>query len=318
MINAWDRRTRCARSPTYDLPQQINANWVYDLPYGHGQKFGATSNSFVNALFGGWQLTGLARWTSGFPMSVDNGYAFPTNWELEGNAMQTAPVQTGFSRQSDGSPNMFVNPQAALAAFRGGQPGESGTRNSFRGDGFAGLDMGLNKTWKMWYCGDECHPVPLGGVQRAQPASLRCAVAPAGDRPVGIVRQLHQPADESARHAVRAAVHVLDTSEKYKVTPGSDPGGFLRLRIRSLESSAGPAQQARRQKDDRLDEFEDATHRNAEDAERQQQQPHQRIENERQKGKRPAEEEKKKPHEEREHNSSCFMIRRLQNRGSVG
>ena len=150
IINAWDPNALRAVSD-YDLPQQINFNWVYDLPYGHGQQFGATSNKFVNALFGGWQWTGLARWTSGFPMSVDNGYAFPTNWELEGNAMQTAAVQTGFSRQSDGSPNMFKDPAAALAAFRNGMPGESGSRNSFRGDGFAGLDMGLNKIWRMWY-----------------------------------------------------------------------------------------------------------------------------------------------------------------------
>ncbi len=150
VINAWDPNALRAVSD-YDVPNQINANWVYDLPYGHGQKFGSSSNKFVNAILGGWQFTGLARWTSGFPMSVDNGYAFPTNWELEGNAVQTAPVKTGFSRQSDGSPNMFVDPAAALAAFRNGMPGESGTRNSFRGDGFAGLDMGLNKIWKMWY-----------------------------------------------------------------------------------------------------------------------------------------------------------------------
>ena len=150
VINAWDPNALRAVSD-YDAPNQINANWVYDLPFGHGQKFGSNTSRTVNAFLGGWQLTGLARWTSGFPMSVDNGYAFPTNWELEGNAVQTAPVQTGFSRQPDGSPNMFVNPQAALAAFRNGMPGESGTRNTFRGDGFAGLDMGLNKIWKMWY-----------------------------------------------------------------------------------------------------------------------------------------------------------------------
>jgi hypothetical protein len=150
VINAWSPNALRAISD-YDLPQQINFTWVYSLPFGHGEKFGTNSKGWVNAIAGGWQLTGLGRWTSGFPMSVDNGYAFPTNWELEGNAVQTAPVQTGFSRQPDGSPNMFVNPQAALAAFRGGMPGESGSRNTFRGDGFAGLDMGLNKTWKMWY-----------------------------------------------------------------------------------------------------------------------------------------------------------------------
>jgi hypothetical protein len=29
-------------------------------------------------------------------------------------------------------------------------PGEAGTRNAFRGDGFFGVDSGLHKTWPMW------------------------------------------------------------------------------------------------------------------------------------------------------------------------
>jgi hypothetical protein len=28
-------------------------------------------------------------------------------------------------------------------------PGETGTRNAFRGDGFFGIDSGLNKSWKV-------------------------------------------------------------------------------------------------------------------------------------------------------------------------
>jgi hypothetical protein len=43
VINAWDPNALRAVSD-YDLPNQINANWVYDLPFGHGQKFGSTSS----------------------------------------------------------------------------------------------------------------------------------------------------------------------------------------------------------------------------------------------------------------------------------
>ena len=35
--------------------------------------------------------------------------------------------------------------------FRPDFPGEVGNRNSLRGDGFAGLDLGLSKRWKMPY-----------------------------------------------------------------------------------------------------------------------------------------------------------------------
>jgi hypothetical protein len=36
-----------------------------------------------------------------------------------------------------------------IGPFRHDSPGESGTRNTVRGPGFAGLDMGLAKRWKM-------------------------------------------------------------------------------------------------------------------------------------------------------------------------
>jgi hypothetical protein len=50
---------------------------------------------------------------------------------------------------SDGSVNLFADPQGAngLGAFRALFPGESGQRNTLRGDGFAGLDLGLGKLW---------------------------------------------------------------------------------------------------------------------------------------------------------------------------
>jgi hypothetical protein len=44
---------------------------------------------------------------------------------------------------------MFPDPTAALSSFRLTYPGESGNRNNLRGDGYAGLDMGLSKRWQM-------------------------------------------------------------------------------------------------------------------------------------------------------------------------
>lgn len=150
IINAWIP-SQMKASSDFDLRHQVNANWVWQLPFGHGQAFANRVGKVLNALIGGWQLSGLARWTSGFPGQVDNGSYFPTDWQLEGEAATTgSPIPQG-KTVVGGYVNLFSNPTTAFAGFRHGYPGETGTRNSIRGDGYAGLDAGLAKTWKMPY-----------------------------------------------------------------------------------------------------------------------------------------------------------------------
>lgn len=42
-----------------------------------------------------------------------------------------------------------MNPCQAFNGFTYAYPGGSGVRDNLRGDGYAGLDMGLSKTWHM-------------------------------------------------------------------------------------------------------------------------------------------------------------------------
>jgi hypothetical protein len=46
---------------------------------------------------------------------------------------------------------LFADPTGAdaIGAFRQDFPGESGQRNTLRGDGYAELDLGLSKIWKV-------------------------------------------------------------------------------------------------------------------------------------------------------------------------
>lgn len=148
MINPWRPKALRAVSD-FDLTHQVNANWIAELPFGRGRWIGRDSHGLVQGLIGGWQLSGLARWTSGFPIGVTNGRQWPTNWELSGLATQTAPVSTGLFKSADGFVNIFKDPAAAATAFRPDFPGEVGDRNVLRGDGFAGLDLGLSKRWSM-------------------------------------------------------------------------------------------------------------------------------------------------------------------------
>ena len=46
---------------------------------------------------------------------------------------------------------MFPDPAAAFGAYEFSFPGQSGSRNTVRGDGFLGLDASLSKRWIMPY-----------------------------------------------------------------------------------------------------------------------------------------------------------------------
>jgi hypothetical protein len=148
LVNAFSSNQ--ARSVSdFDTTHQINANWIAELPFGKGRRFGHNSGSIVDAFIGGWQLSGLARWTSGFPFSVQSGQAWATDWNYAGLATMIRRPVTGVFPQPDGSISAFANPAAARTAFDYTYPGQSGTRNALRAYGFAGWDMSLNKRWKM-------------------------------------------------------------------------------------------------------------------------------------------------------------------------
>jgi len=149
LANAFSPASRRSVSD-FDTPHQINFNWIWELPFGKGKHFANATGSVGEAIVGGWELSGIARWTSGFPFTVDNGNFWPTNWDEQGIAQMIAKPQMGRHKDpATGAVSAFVNPGAAFADFMHPYPGQAGTRNEIRGDGFAGLDMALNKRWRM-------------------------------------------------------------------------------------------------------------------------------------------------------------------------
>ncbi len=148
---------RLAHAPSdFDLTHQINLNWIADLPFGRGRAYASNDSGVVDALIGGWQLSGVARWTSGFPFSVDGGQRWPTDWFLTAVTQMTTRPKTG-TFKGNGTVNVFADPAAAQQDFTSPLPGQVGSRNILRGDGYAGLDMSLAKSWKMPY--NEAHRV---------------------------------------------------------------------------------------------------------------------------------------------------------------
>jgi len=116
IINSWDPGAMRGVSD-YDAKHQFNANWIAELPFGKGKAFGSNSHGALEAIIGGWQLSGLYRQTSGLPLNVFGGFNWPTNWQLGGNAFLTGPVQTGVFKNPDGTVSVFKNGPAAINSF---------------------------------------------------------------------------------------------------------------------------------------------------------------------------------------------------------
>ncbi|MBS1822984.1 MAG: carboxypeptidase regulatory-like domain-containing protein [Acidobacteria bacterium] len=142
IINTWDPSQLYGPSD-FDLRHQINTNYIWKLPFGRGQRFGGSISRFEDLLIGGWQMTGIVRWTSGFPFQVNNGNNFPTNYDIQGFATQIAKIPSGRGKLQQ----RFADPAAVIAAFDFALPGESGTRNPLRGDGYFEQDAGLEKAF---------------------------------------------------------------------------------------------------------------------------------------------------------------------------
>ena len=149
VINSWDPLALRAVSD-FNATNQINANLVYRLPFGKGQALMGGAGSLLNTLVGGWHVSGIFRWTSGYPITVDNGFTWATNWNIEGDAEPNGPppiasnpsnvVVNGVS-----GPDIFKDPATAISAYRPEWPGESGIRNSVIGDGMFNIDTGVSK-----------------------------------------------------------------------------------------------------------------------------------------------------------------------------
>ncbi len=141
----------------FDTAGLLTMDWVYQLPFGKNKPILGTANSFVNAIVGGWQFSGIFRASSGLPWSVfEPGWT--TDWQIESYGVVTDPSIVSHTKKhydSNMNPTYFANPaEINNDVYTGSKiripyPGEAGERNRFRGDGVLDLDSGVSKAWNL-------------------------------------------------------------------------------------------------------------------------------------------------------------------------
>jgi hypothetical protein len=145
----------CKGNSEFDVTHQVSGDVIYDLPFGRNRAFGRNSPRWVDEAIGGWQVSAIYTWRSGFAFPVV-GNAFTTTF---GNVAY--PIFSGNSRAIAVSPHtdpnlpndgiqLFKDPVAALAAFSAPTGLQIGTRDELRGPHFSNVDVGIGKSFPLW------------------------------------------------------------------------------------------------------------------------------------------------------------------------
>ncbi|MEZ5403838.1 MAG: TonB-dependent receptor [Bryobacteraceae bacterium] len=156
-----------ARAP-FDLTHAIKFNGSYELPYGKGRRWSSNS-PVVNHILGGWIVSGIMQWQSGFPFSVLsnrgtlNRAGRSTNKNTATSLLTKSEIESRFGVRKDGDGVYLIDRSAINTDRRGvssdgsapyaGQlffnpdPGGVGAlqRRMFSGPWAFGLDMSVLK-----------------------------------------------------------------------------------------------------------------------------------------------------------------------------
>ena len=142
---------------------------IWDVPFGHGRRFGSNTAPVINAVLGDWSVGGILTLTTGRPFNITvNGDPANSGQTDRANLVGDPYAVPGGSRVAK-----FFN----TAAFAPNQPFTYGNlgRNAMIGPGYENLDFSLLKEATPFTReGSACEPsVPLGGFQHLQPSEFR-------------------------------------------------------------------------------------------------------------------------------------------------
>lgn len=129
---------------SYNQPYNNTTSFVWELPYGKGRRFGSSVNAAVDAILGGWRLTGIHTVAAGLPINFS--YNPATGAQVATNVSPTyRPNYIGGDiYSSEKSPNNYFN-RAAFGLPIVSQPFGSMGRNTGVGPGLYNFDGGAHK-----------------------------------------------------------------------------------------------------------------------------------------------------------------------------
>ena len=140
----------------YNQPLNDTTSFIYDLPFGRGQRFGSASPRIVQQVLGGWELTGTNIVTSGVPLNLaytpnSNQVVSTTSaaYALRPNLVSTNAAVYGHTlTKTNSAVGGFLN-IAGVSAPAGSQLFGNAGRNDLRGPAFGQFDLSAHKRFAL-------------------------------------------------------------------------------------------------------------------------------------------------------------------------
>ena len=130
-----------------DVSKQLSFNFTWDIPKPK------TGKAIVDRILGGWELSSLASFQSGLPKTVFASTS-ATDFNLDGNNFDV-PDTPAFGHSKSGlSRSDYLKGVFTASDFPAPPLGQEGNlgRNTFRGPGFAQLDLSVAKNNRLpWF-----------------------------------------------------------------------------------------------------------------------------------------------------------------------
>ncbi|HEV3217270.1 MAG TPA: carboxypeptidase regulatory-like domain-containing protein [Vicinamibacterales bacterium] len=125
----------------YDQRHRAAFSYGYELPFGDGKRW-LSSGGLANDLFGGWQVTGVMRFASGFPFTITSANVCQCGSYVP-QRVNFAPGRGDKGKLSNPTPTLWFDPTAYVVPPLGTQ-GNAG-RNTVIGPGTQRVDLSLSK-----------------------------------------------------------------------------------------------------------------------------------------------------------------------------
>jgi hypothetical protein len=131
--------------------QKLVANYIYELPFGHGKQFLSGAGKYENALVGGWQVSGITTYRTGTPLSTSVACSGSVVGWFCGRANRVSGVPLYAGKQSGSHDVMsgvpWFNP-AAFAPAKAWQWGNA-ARDDIWGPGMWNYDLSARKAFQV-------------------------------------------------------------------------------------------------------------------------------------------------------------------------
>ncbi len=125
-----------------DIKHSLVANYIYQLPVGRGQKYASHINRGVDAVIGGWQLSGIVSAKSGFPLAISGNTITPYYSNQHVNEVANPYL-----------PGRNIHAWFNTAAFQNSAPFTFGNTTRYQADlrspGYYNWDSALEKFWNL-------------------------------------------------------------------------------------------------------------------------------------------------------------------------